>query len=243
MQVIIFPCMEKLTDYVIEKWLVLSEKAIEKNGRFVVALSGGKTPEKLHMALAQKKDLFDWGRTHIFLADERFVPHADPDSNYRMIRETLLDHLGIPKENVHSVPILESGVKASAKKYEESLVEFFSPSINNFPAFDLIILGIGTDGHAASLFPGSPVLNEKNRIACDVVLGKKMHDRITLTLPVINNAKNVIFIAIGENKAGIAKEILKGRNPKLPASLVEPENGELLLLADRDAGSLITTAC
>ncbi len=235
----VFEDIGKMADFVVSKWRDISSQAIRSRGFFSVALSGGKTPIEAYRRLAGEggKGIL-WHKTHVFFADERFVSSTDADSNYRMIKETLLDGAGVPLGNIHPVPTELSDPVSAAERYERDINLFFRLPAGGIPEFDLVMLGIGTDGHTASLFPASGVLDEKKRIA-SAVIGRGNHDRITLTLPVINNAKNVIFLVMGREKAEVLRDVLDKRDPSLPASLVAPESGSLLYLADAAAGSLL----
>ncbi len=229
-----------MTQFVITKWSDISTEAIGSRGHFTVALSGGKTPRELYRSLAVERGKgLSWRKTHIFFVDERFVPDTDEDSNYRMIKETLLDSARVPIRNIHSIQTDHPDPASAAERYEKDIALFFGLSGDSLPEFDLVMLGVGTDGHTASLFPGSSALKEKKRLVTAVSPGGKKHDRITLTLPVLNGARNVIFLVTGREKAKVLKAILQKMDPSLPASLVSPENGHLLFLADSDAGSLL----
>jgi 6-phosphogluconolactonase len=229
-----------MADFFIGKWSEISSEAIKKRGSFSVALSGGNTPFPFYRKLAgQQQVASEWSKTHIFLVDERFVPDTDPDSNYRMIKETLLDSAGVPPGNVHAIATDLPDPISAAEHYERDIALFFNLSGDGIPEFDLITLGIGTDGHTASLFPGSPALKEEKRLAAAVVPGGKMHSRVTLTLPVLNKARNVLFLVTGEEKAKVLRDVSKGSDLSLPASLVAPGKGGLLFLADFAAGSLL----
>jgi len=235
-EVLIFQKIDELCDFLIKKWKEISEKAVKERGIFTVALSGGETPVEFYQRLADSKNLFPWSRTHIFLADERFVPFDHPDSNYGMIRKDLLARISLPPQNVHTIQIYHTP-EISAEKYEEDLRMFFNLEKGNFPEFDLIILGIGKDGHTASIFPGDTELLETNHLAEAVYLDELKHDRVTLTLSVINRARQVIFLVSGEEKSEIMKEVLEKPESNLPASMVRPLNGELFFLLDKEAGS------
>ncbi len=240
-EILIFRNIEQISDFVIKKWLEISEKAIEKRGQFSVALSGGNTPVALYQRLAGAGEISTWNRTHVFLVDERFVPFKDKESNYRMISRTLLSHIEIPGKNVHPVSTSENTPQDSAVKYEEDLRSFFKTKQGEFPGFDLILLGIGEDGHTASLFSDAPALNETERLAVAVSPPDKSgKERITLTFPVINNADNIFFLICGSNKAVVVDEILQKKNTELPASMVRPENGRMFFLIDKEAGSLLS---
>lgn len=241
-KILIFKNISQISNFVIKKWVEISEKAIKNRERFTVALSGGKTPVNLYRKLADLKNPLPWNKTHIFLVDERFVPYEDSRSNYRMINQTLLSRVKILKENVHSISAEGKIPQASAAKYEENLISFFKLSPGEFPRFDLILLGIGEDGHTASLFPDISSLTETKHLAIVVSPPDiSKNKRITLTLSVINNAENIIFIITGSNKALILKETLEKRNSRLPAAMVRPKKGRLFFLIDEAAASHVST--
>ena len=235
-KILVFQTREKLYDFLTRKWKEISKKAIEKKGIFIVALSGGETPIEFYQGLANSS--LDWGKTHIFLADERLVPFDHPDSNYGMIKANLLENVNIPEKNIHPIPICPT-VEESAEIYEYNLKKFFRLKKGDFPEFDLILLGIGEDGHTASLFPEEPAILEISHLSREVHLDASLHDRVNLTLPVINHAMNIAFLLLGESKAGIVKKILEKPQNKLPASLVRPLNGKIYYLLDKNAGSLL----
>jgi len=238
--VIVFDDSTKMTEFVIGEWERVASEAIRQRGFFAVALSGGRTPVPFYRGLAARRDMRAWDKTHVFLVDERFVPTTDADSNYRMIRERLLDAVDIPASNIHPVPTGLPDAESAAKKYEEILISFFGLSDGELPVFDLILLGLGTDGHTASLFPGSRALQEKGCLVDSAVLGNARHDRITLTFPVINSARNVLFLVTGKDKADVLREVAEERNAALPASDVAPGRGRLLFLADPGAASRLS---
>jgi len=233
----IFDDENQMLKFLIEKWEDISHKGIERRGYFAVALSGGKTPIVFYRKMAEWGSKSFWKRTHVFLVDERFVPFENEDSNYRMLRETLLGKIPIPQENIHPIPTGKGSLEVFARQYEKDLKSFFKVSKDQFPDFDLILLGIGEDGHTASLFPGSRALSERRRVTSGVVVDERRHDRITLTLPVINHAEHVIFFVTGASKASVLKKIIAGDDPSLPASMVQPESGKLLFVIDREASS------
>lgn len=235
--ILAFKDINEIADFVIAQWKTISEKAIKEKGYFSVALSGGKTPELLYNKLSHKRTL-PWNKTHVFLTDERFVPYEDEKNNFNMINNTLLYHVSIPKGNIHAISTAEDAPQASAIKYERDLRSFFKVNTKP-PRFDLILLGIGKDGHTASLFPGTTAVKEKKRLsAAAAPLDKTKNERITITFPVINNAENVMFLVTGASKAKIVKEVIDGKNDLLPAAMVEPENGRLFFLLDESAGAL-----
>jgi 6-phosphogluconolactonase len=235
--VLIFDAENEMLKFMIEKWKDISQEGIQRRGYFSVGLSGGKTPILFYQKLAEWDSQSSWKRTHVFLVDERFVSFDDKDSNYRMLSETLLGKILIPQKNIHPIPTGKGSPEASAREYEKDLMRFFKVSKGQTPHFDLILLGIGEDGHTASLFPGSRALSERRRLTAAVVLDETRHDRMTLTLPVINHAEQVIFFVRGANKAPVLKKIIAGDNPSLPASMVQPGSGRLLFVIDREASS------
>lgn len=238
-KILIFRTIKEISEYVAKRWAEASGEEIDRKRRFTVALSGGKTPARLYRSLADPRRVLRWDKIHFFLADERFVLPGDPDSNYGMIKRNLLDHIDIPGKNFHPITILRTA-RLSAQKYERDMEAFFCRKNGDFPQFDLIMLGIGEDGHTASLFPGHPALAEDKRWAVAVRTNKAKRDRISLTLPVINRAKAVFFLVTGKRKARIIKRLLEGPKTGLPASLVEPARGEILFLLDRGASSLLS---
>jgi 6-phosphogluconolactonase len=237
--VFVFSDSSKMADYAVEEWEKTAVQAVTQRGFFIVSLSGGRTPIPFYRRLAARPDVSWWEKTHLFLADERYVPLADPESNYRMIRETLLDAVHIPPSHVHPVRTGLPDPAAAAEKYEEDLGDFFGLSPGDFPVFDLILLGLGADGHTASLFPGSAAPQEKERLAVAVSPGAGKHDRITLTLPVINRARKIVFLVTGKEKAEAFRRVVERADPMLPACGVRPAAGELLFLADVEAAALL----
>ncbi len=231
-----FKKFDDLSDFAVKKWKSLSKEAIKKRGRFVVALSGGRTPVGFYKKLAASKAGL-WDKTHIFLADERFVPESDPYSNLRTIKKNLINKVPIPAENIHLVEVGDS-CEASASHYQKDIKDFFKLKKGEFPSFDLVILGIGADGHTASLFPSDSAIRKKS-LAAAVSIGEVKCERITLTLPVINNAKNIIFMVTGDNKGRVVKNVLCAHSQKLPASLVETNKGNVFFLLDKAAASYL----
>jgi len=206
-------------------------REIAKQGVGYVALSGGKTPQPLYRRLAAMEKQLPWERFHLFLVDERYVPTGHPDSNFRMIYESLIQGISIPSENVHPIPI-EDQLSSCAIKYEELLRTVILQKQGELPVFDLILLGVGTDGHTASLFPGDRILFEREKLVAPVMNPMVDHHRITLTLPVINAARSVFIIARGREKAGIIQDAISGSRPDLPVSRVSPRGGKSLFLLD-----------
>ena len=207
--------------------------------RVSLVLSGGSTPRRLYEGLVKSTpgEAIPWQRIHLFWGDERCVPPDDTESNYRMARESLIDRIPIPPENIHRIPAEESDLDQAAETYENTLRRYFGAPEPEWPRFDLVLLGVGSDGHTASLFPGSPVLEEKKRwVAATYVEALKVH-RLTLTLPVFNHAARVIFLVAGKEKAAVMKEALSPGHPqgRFPYRLIRPHDGELVYLLDQDA--------
>lgn len=194
-------------------------------------------PLKLYQNLSNDKCLLPWDKTHIFLVDERFVSFDKLESNFNMMKENLLDKIDISEKNIHPIFVRGSS-SASAEAYEEELKKFFGLGENGLPGFDLIMLGIGEDGHTASLFPEDAALEEKAKLSIAVKIDRLDNERIALTLPVINNSKNIIFLVTGKNKANVVKNVLKKRDASLPASMIGPGHGDLYFVSDREAASL-----
>ena len=231
----IFPDLEALSRAAAEYVTALAQRVAAERGRFTVALSGGSTPTRLYTLLgsAPFREAIPWTAVHLFWADERCVAPDHDESNYRLVHDTFLAKAPVPSANVHRIRGEEESGRA-ARAYEEELRGFFGAS--GAPVFDLIILGAGEDGHTASLFPGSPVLQEQRRIAAPVHLERPKRDRVTLTFPVLNSAAHVLFLAAGRAKAAVLSEVFdRGNALHCPAGLVRPTTGELLWFVDQDA--------
>lgn len=212
--------------------------AIAARNRFTVALSGGSTPKSLYSLLAAQHAAFDWNHTFLFFGDERHVPPDHPDSNYRMVNEALLTKISIPAANVLRVKAENPDAAAAALEYENELRRFFALQSGKFPRFDLILLGMGPDGHTASLFPGSEGLKEQSRLVIANWVEKFNTHRISFTFPVLNHAAQVMFLASGPDKADMVHQVLEGKNtPPYPSQLVQPTDGNLLWLLDQAAAA------
>jgi len=240
MSVEIFRTPMEMTEATARCFAARAVEAVSVRGRFTAALSGGKTPVALYTLLAKAPSVsqIPWARVYLFWGDERCVPPDHGDSNYRMTREFLLDHVPIPPANIHRMPGEMDPVKAAAR-YEEQLRDFFAPHGEVLPVFDFILLGLGEDGHTASLFPGTRAIRESARWVVSHHVDAQKGWRITLTPPVINAARTVVFIAAGAAKAAVLKEILEGpfRPDSLPAQIVRPAGGTLLWMLDREAAA------
>ncbi len=253
-EIVVLPDRAALAREAAMRFVALAREAITARtlsgveGRFAVALSGGSTPRELYAFLATPEfsSQIDWARVHFFWGDERAVPPDHPDSNYRMAYETLLSRVQLPAQNVHRI-LAEQPPTDAAREYEETLRTFFAPSpakrgragVGVLPRFDLILLGLGANGHTASLFPHTQVLHETARwVAVSYIDEVKMW-RITMTAPVINAAANVLWLVAGADKAATVRAVLRGeyRPDDLPAQLIQPISGRAVWLLDRQAAS------
>ena len=216
-----------------------ASQAVRASGRFTVALSGGSTPKALYSLLATKPNI-PWDKIYFFWGDERHVPPDHPESNYRMANEALLSKVPVRPENIFRIHAEEKDAAAAALQYEQALKDFFHLSPGQFPRFDLVLLGIGTDGHTASLFPGTAALNETQRLVVANWVPKFSAHRLTFTFPVLNAAACVIFLASGPDKAAILHEVLENSSADLPSQRVHPSNGKLLWLIDGPAATALS---
>ncbi len=224
------------------EFATLASQAVKNNGRFCVALSGGSTPRNLYTLLAgEYATAVPWDKTYFFLGDERHVPPDHPDSNYRMVNEAMFSKVPVPPGNVFRIHA-EKDADVAAREYEETLRSFFKLQLNLMPRFDLVLLGVGPDGHTASLFPGTEALSETKRLVVANWVEKFKTYRITFTFPVLNHAAYVMFLASGADKAGILHEVLENPNANLPSQRVHPEDGRLVWLVDREAAGLLHSA-
>jgi 6-phosphogluconolactonase len=223
-----------------ERFVQLSRSAIQAQGRFSVALSGGSTPKRIYQLLAtdEYRDQIDWAKVHIFFGDERCVPPDHPDSNYRMASEAMISHVPIPEANIHRV-VGEGDAVENALLYEKELRTFFDREA--WPRFDMVMLGMGDDGHTASLFPGSLALKEETAWVVANWVDKFGTYRITLSAPAINHAAHVAFIVTGAAKADRLREVIHGaRDPeRLPSQLIQPVDGSLEFLLDKAAAAAL----
>jgi 6-phosphogluconolactonase len=235
----VLPDLVSLSRAVLEETFPVIQQAVSKRGKFAIALCGGHTPEKMYSlwaATEQYRNKTPWDRVHLFWGDERFVPASDPLSNYRMARETLISHIPIPAQNVHPMPTNLPSPEECARAYESELLKFFG---SEPPAFDIQLLGIGPEGHTASLFPGSPALDEKVHWVAAVRVPAEPPQRITLTLAVLNQGRNTFFLAAGENKRQILSAIREepsGRPSQYPAARIHPLNDPVWFLDAAAAG-------
>jgi len=243
----IFPTVHKTAAAAAERFAELAQKAVTDHGQFFVALSGGSTPEPMYQLLGEKawKNKVEWSKVHLFWSDERCVSPQDEDSNYRMTRMSLLQHIPAKEENIHRIKG-ELEPERAADEYEKVLRKIFGVDESRdddppgFPRFDLVMLGLGENGHTASLFPDTRALEEDKRWVVANFIPEMDAWRITFTYPLINHAAHIMFLVTGEKKALIFHELLEGNNEQLeyPALGIEPLDGTLEWFVDEAAASL-----
>ena len=230
----IFKDKTKLAEAFCEELLLLSAN----RDKVFLALSGGSTPKIVFQTLVKDyKSKINWNKIHLFWGDERCVPPDDEESNFGMTKKFLLDSISIPEENIHRIRG-ENNPDAEAKRYSEEIVKYV-PLKKGIPSFDIVMLGIGEDGHTASIFPNQmQLLNSDN--FCEVAVHPQSgQKRVTLTGRVINNAKEVIFLVTGKNKSQIIKKILVKKSRKFPAEFIQPVEGNLKYFIDSEASQLL----
>ncbi|MBI2492907.1 MAG: 6-phosphogluconolactonase [Candidatus Rokubacteria bacterium] len=218
-----------------------AREAVRRRGRFTIALAGGATPRETYARLAAPpwRARVAWDRTWVFFGDERAAPPDHPESNYRMAHDALLAHVPVPPDQVIRMRGEAEDTDAAAAEYARHLAAVFATRRGALPRLDLVLLGLGVDGHTASLFPGSPVLKEVFRpVAAVHAAAAAIPQRLTLTFPVLNAAARVVFLVAGAEKAKVVKAVLADQAP-LPAALVRPDDGELVWLLDRAAAALL----
>jgi len=231
----VLPSAEALAEAAAERIAALAAETLEVRERFLLALAGGSTPRLLYRRLADEpwRGRIDWTRVEILFGDERAVPPDQPDSNYRMAREALLDHVPVPPEQVHRMQAELEDLDGAATRYE-ALLRSLAPD-RPVPRLDLVLLGVGPDGHTASLFPGTEVLGERKRLVAPVRPGAGLH-RLSLTYPMLNAARHLMFLVAGEGKAAILRRLFREPDPAhpLPVEGIEPQ-GEVSWLVDEAA--------
>lgn len=241
-EIIVTENSETLAEAAAQAILDCATEAVTARGRFMLALAGGSTPRETYERLAQPpgRDRMPWARTWVFFGDERGVPPDHPDSNFRMANQALLLKVPLPPQQIARIRGEAEDPEAAAAEYGRRLTEVFAIKRGRLPRFDLILLGMGVDGHTGSLFPGSPVLKEVFRpVAAVHATAASIPQRFTFTLPVINAAARVMFLVSGAEKAKVLKAVLKEPTGGLPAALVHPTDGRLTWLLDRAAAALI----
>lgn len=238
----IFDDTQQLTEAAASLFVDAARKAIDEKGKFTVALTGGSSPIALHklLATAAYQQLIDWQKVFVFWGDERWVPLEDERSNTKMAFETLLDHVPIPKDHIYLMYSAEKSPTEYAVQYEADIRAI----VGDDGAFDLILLGMGDDGHTASLFPHTAVLAEQTKWVDAYYLEPQSMYRITLTAPLINQAKHIAVLTFGDKKAKALYEVTEGeRNPQqYPSQLLDPINGKLAFLVDKAAASQLKSS-
>ncbi len=229
-----------LAEKAVELFVADAIQAIRKKGCFNVALSGGSTPREMHKLLANQSycSQISWKDVRIFWVDERCVPQDDPASNYGIAKCDFIDAVPIPESQVYPIRC-GSAPRESAGDYQQILRDNVNPKNRSIPCFDLIFLGMGTDGHTASLFPQHSVLLEKEELVASVKGGRPNVDRISMTLPLLNQAHHIAFLVTGKEKAEIVKKVMEIRNGHLPAQRIQPSDGKLTWLLDRGSSALL----
>ena len=237
----VLPTPDELYQAAADEFVRVGKAAIAGRRRFTVALSGGSTPKSLYELLAKQQKKFPWDQTFLFFEDERHVPPDHPDSNYRMVNESLLKRIRIPAGNIYRIKAENKDAHAAAAEYEAGLRRFFNLAPDEFPRFDLILLGMGPDGHTASLFPESQALKEQSRLVVANWIEKFKSYRMTLTFPVLNGAAEVVFLIAGGDKADMAQQVLEAApTPPFPAQKIRPGDGSLLWMLDEAAAARLT---
>lgn len=236
--IVIAPTPVALAEEAARRFVAVAGEVISQHGVFSVALSGGTTPKALYQVLATDtfRDQVAWDKVQIFFSDERFVPPDSPDSNFRTANEAMLSQISIPDRFVHPVPTVGIEPDEAARNYEEGIRRIVAKDATGLPRFDLILLGLGPDGHTASLFPGTAALEEEVRLVVPNYVAKFDSWRITFTYPLINAAARVFFLSQGEEKAERVFQVLSGQ-ADLPATGVHPGAGELVWLLDDAAAA------
>jgi 6-phosphogluconolactonase len=214
-----------------------AQAAIAARGRFTVSLAGGSTPKKLYQLLASEpyKSQVDWSAVHLFWGDERYIPYNHADSNYRMVKEALFDYVPIPAENIHGMPVGYTDLEEAAQAYGQELDAFFDGDIR----LDLTFLGMGGDGHTASLFPGDPALNVLDRPVAVARPQSQPTARLTLTYPVLNRSRCIVFMIAGADKASVLAEVIVG-GATYPSQGIVPKDGELFWFIDQLAATKLS---
>jgi 6-phosphogluconolactonase len=230
-----------------EIFVKMAQSAVTRNGSFTVALAGGSTPKLLYSLLATDTDLrskVPWDKIQLFFGDERHVGPDDPQSNFKMASETMITKAPLKPEQVHRMKGEYPDAERAAKEYEQDLRTHFHLKDTELPRLDLVLAGMGDEGHTLSLFPGTKALHAQGRAVVRNWVGKLYTERITITAPVANNAEMIIFMVAGKEKTLALKAVLEGpyEPEQLPAQLLQPTNGKLLWLVDEAAGSMLSNA-
>lgn len=237
---------EQLAHRAAQEFVRVANESISSRGRFTVALSGGSTPQRIYELLADETQPYRaqiaWQHAHFFWGDERCVAPDDPQSNFRAAYDALLSRIQITEENIHRIEAERADANDAARDYERRLQTFFNLADGDFPRFDLILLGLGADGHTASLFPDSSAINEEKHLIAATWVAKLNAQRITLTVPTINHASHILFLVSGADKREIIKRIFtrrKSNESAFPAQLIGTETNAPRWIVDRSAAQLL----
>jgi 6-phosphogluconolactonase len=237
MHIAIYDDKHTISQHAAEYIMRIARESLDLHGRFTFALTGGTTPGEVYSLLGSEpiRSQIDWQLVHIFWGDERCVPHNNPESNFYLAQEVLLNNVAIPKSQIHPVPADQIDRDAASQTYAVEMQHVFGT--NGIPSFDLIHLGMGPEGHTASLFPHQSSLHEKHRLVIPVSVPKPPPDRLTFTPPLLNAAKNVLFLVAGSEKADALHAVLEGeyQPDEYPAQIVRPANGEVVWMLDKAA--------
>ncbi len=238
-RIVVAKSVSKLFERTAELIVSSAEDAIRARGFFSIALSGGSTPKGLFELLASPewRNRIDWTKAQVFWGDDRYVPHTDPRSNYLMAKQSLLDHVDVPANNIHAIPT-DIPPDEAAQRYEQTVRDVLRDH-SPFPAIDFNLLGMGENGHTASLFPHRPTLHESKRLVVSDFIPEVDMYRVTMTVPMINAGRRIAFLVAGSSKADVLRDVISGpRNPEqLPSQLIRPDKGELLWLLDSAAAA------
>jgi 6-phosphogluconolactonase len=236
----VFPDSEALNRAAADEIARRVQEAVERNGRCSIVLAGGSTPRALYSLLAAEyRDQIPWAACHFFWGDERCVPPDSPESNYRMAMDAMLSRVPVPAQNIHRIRAEDPDTQRAAKQYADEIRAYFEVGPGQFPRFDIVLLGLGPDGHTSSLFPGTKAVQEREKLVVANWVEKFAAFRITMSAPLLNHAGCVLFLVQGTEKAEALRSVLHGTHEpeKFPAQLIQPVNGNLLWLVDEAAGS------
>ena len=241
----ILPSAEAIAETAADELIKAAAKAVGEKGEFYLALAGGSTPKALYTLLSKSPVLrakVPWSKSQFFFGDERHVPPDDPESNFRMAQEAMFSLAPISAKQIHRIQGEDPDAARAARKYEQDLLASFRLADGQLPRFDLVLLGMGAEGHTASLFPGTKALKEERRLAVSNWVGKLYTDRITLTPPVLNHSARILFLVHGIEKATALQAVLEGpyEPEQLPAQMIQPRQGSVLWLVDPTAASRLT---
>ncbi len=240
-RILVFKNLDELSQAAAREFSSLATQSAAANGLFTVALSGGSTPKEFYQLLATPAFKIPWTRVHLFQVDERCVPPDHPQSNYKMIREALLDRAPLPAANFHRMAAEQPDREAAAENYATELRKTVGAGPGEWPRLDVIFLGMGEDGHTASLFPGTAALNERERAVCPNYVEKLKMYRLTLTLPTLNAAARAVFLVAGEAKAETVRQVLRSTDgtPPFPSQRIQPAYGSVTWYLDAAAARLL----